>query len=316
MCGPRGRRGTSRRRRATCETWARARRGAPAWAPGPRQRLPCACLKNFARTALRAGTAGSRAARARRDDRASSEARPHGVRPSCRPLHCCCCPSRACWTPPECCTQVPQTRLVKHMQHDCCWQVQVLVGHGQLHHGPPGQAQLARHARARRRGQEASWAAQPSTSSCTRRAAVRDLQSWPTCSTPEERPPHDLSIGMRLVGAGSELPGCAALADEPSRAAAAMLLGARGLLRHSSLALKPQHSPNLSPRQIVLTVPHYPSPDPSPPSRAPRSPSSARSSPTLRCADSTPPPVPDQETESPRRERPGPASRHPTQGRG
>ena len=161
--------------------------------------------KNFARTALRAGTAGSRVARARRDDRASSEVRSHGVRPSCRPLHCCCCPSRAYWTPPECCTQVAQTRLVKHMQHGCCWQVLVLVGHGQLYHGPPGPGQLARHARARRRGQRTSWSASTSTSSCTRRAAVRDPQSWPTCSTPGERPPHDLSIGMRLVGAGSEL---------------------------------------------------------------------------------------------------------------
>ena len=159
------------------------------------------------------------------------------MRPSCRPLHCCCCPSRACWTPPECCTQVPQTRLVKHMQHDCCWQVQVLVGHGQLHHGPPGQAQLARHARARRRGQEASWAAQPSTSSCTRRAAVRDLQSWPTCSTPEERPPHDLSIGTRLVGAGSEPPGCAAWQTSP-----AVLLLPCCLARAASCATARLHS--------------------------------------------------------------------------
>ena len=51
--------------------------------------------KNFARTALRAGTAGSRVARARRDGRASSEVRSHGVRQSRRLLHCCCCPSRA-----------------------------------------------------------------------------------------------------------------------------------------------------------------------------------------------------------------------------
>ena len=40
------------------------------------------------------------------------------------------------------------------------------------------------------------------------------LQSWPTCSTPGERPPHDVSIGMRLVGAGSELLVRAAPADE------------------------------------------------------------------------------------------------------
>ena len=45
----------------------------------------------------------------------------------------------------------------------------------------------------------------PSTSCCTRRAGVLGLRSWPTCSTSGERPPQDLSIGVRFVGAGSEL---------------------------------------------------------------------------------------------------------------
>ena len=117
-------------------------------------------------------------------------------------------------TPPECCTQVAQTRLINHMQHDCCWQVRVPVDHEQLRHGPSGPGQLARHARARRRGQRTSWTTSTSTSSCTRRAAVRDPQSRPTCSTPGERPPRDLSIGMRIVGAGSERLARAAPADE------------------------------------------------------------------------------------------------------
>ena len=152
------------------------------------------------------GTAVGRVARARRDGRASSEARSHGAGSSRRPLRCCYCPSRAYRTPPMCCTQVAETKLVKHKHQDRCMLEMRLGHHEPLVCGGPGQAQLARHARARRRGQEASWAAQPSTSSCTRRAAVRDLQSsWPTCSTPGERPLHDLSIGMRLVSAGSEL---------------------------------------------------------------------------------------------------------------
>ena len=45
------------------------------------------------------------------------------------------------------------------MQHGYCWQVLMLVGHEQLRNGPPGPCQLARHARDRRRGQNASWAA-------------------------------------------------------------------------------------------------------------------------------------------------------------
>ena len=154
--------------------------------------------------APRAGATGSGVARAHRDGRASSEVRSHGMRQSRRPPHCCCCPTRAHSTPPECCTQVAQTRLIKHVQHDCCWQVRVPVDHEQLRRGPSGPGQLARHARARRRGQRTSWTTSTSTSSYTRRAAVRDLQSWPTCSTPGERPPRDLSIGMRIVGAGSE----------------------------------------------------------------------------------------------------------------
>ena len=108
--------------------------------------------KNFATTALRAGTAVGRVARARRDGRASSEARSHGVRPSCRPLRCCCCPSRAYWTPPVCCTQVAQTKLVEHKHHGCCWLLVVPVHHEQPRHDASEPSQLARRARARRRG--------------------------------------------------------------------------------------------------------------------------------------------------------------------
>ena len=105
------------------------------------------------------GTAVGRVARARRDGRASSEARSHGVGPSRRPLRCCCCPSRAYWTPPVCCTQVAETKLVKHNHQDRCMLEMRLGHHEPLVRGGPGQAQLARHARARRRGQNASWAA-------------------------------------------------------------------------------------------------------------------------------------------------------------
>ena len=45
------------------------------------------------------------------------------------------------------------------MQHGCCWQVLVPVGHEQLHHGPLGPGRLARRARLRRRGLSAGVAA-------------------------------------------------------------------------------------------------------------------------------------------------------------
>ena len=48
------------------------------------------------------------------------------------------------------CSVLAQQGAVEHMQHGCCWQVLVPVGHEQLQHGPSGPGQLARHARARR----------------------------------------------------------------------------------------------------------------------------------------------------------------------
>ena len=45
------------------------------------------------------------------------------------------------------CSAVAQRGAVQHMQHGCCWQVLVPVGHEQLHHGPLGPGRLARRAR-------------------------------------------------------------------------------------------------------------------------------------------------------------------------
>ena len=108
-----------------------------------------------------------------------------------------------------CCTQVAETKLVKHMQHGCCWQVLVPVGHEQLRHGPS----LVHLAQASSLDMlvlvgevsmqaglhtihillhEASW--------CTWSS------SWPTCSTSGERPPQDLSI--MVCGSSAQAPSC------------------------------------------------------------------------------------------------------------
>ena len=135
-------------------------------------------------------------------------------RPSGRPLRCCCCSSRACWPFALCCTAVAERGCIQHKHHGCCWLVLVLVHHEQLHRGVPGPVRLARRARARRQGRLCRLAWTPTTPCCSRTCGVRGLRSWPACSARGERPPRDLSRGVRIVGAGSELLGWAAPADE------------------------------------------------------------------------------------------------------
>ena len=48
-------------------------------------------------------------------------------------------------------------------------------------------------------------ACSPMRTCCTSTYGVLGLPSWPACSASGEWPPQDLSIGVRLVGAGSEL---------------------------------------------------------------------------------------------------------------
>ena len=90
---------------------------------------------------------------------AGSLARPCCVRPSGRPLRCCCCSSRACWPSALCCTAVAERGCVQQKHHGCCWLVLLPVHLEQLLRGAPGPAQLARRARARRRGRCAGWLA-------------------------------------------------------------------------------------------------------------------------------------------------------------
>ena len=74
------------------------------------------------------------------------------MRPSRRPLRCCCCSSRACWPSALCCTAVAERGCVQHKHHGCCWLVLLPVHLQRLLCGAPGPAQLARRARAHRRG--------------------------------------------------------------------------------------------------------------------------------------------------------------------
>ena len=74
-----------------------------------------------------------------------------------RPLRCCCCSSRACWPSALCCTAVAERGCVQHKHHGCCWLVLLPVHLQRLLRGAPGPAQLARRARARRRGRCAGW---------------------------------------------------------------------------------------------------------------------------------------------------------------
>ena len=41
------------------------------------------------------------------------------MRPSRRPLRCCCCSSRACWPSALCCTAVAERGCVQHKHHGC-----------------------------------------------------------------------------------------------------------------------------------------------------------------------------------------------------
>ena len=81
------------------------------------------------------------------------------MRPSRRPLRCCCCSSRACWPSALCCTAVAERGCVQHKHHGCCWLVLLPVHLEQILRGAPCPAQLARRARARRRGRCAGWLA-------------------------------------------------------------------------------------------------------------------------------------------------------------
>jgi len=94
---------------------------------------------------------------------------------------------------------------VEHDHQGCCL-LELRPGHHEpLLRDVPGPAQLSRHARARRQGQLCGLACSPMRTCCTSTYGVLGLRSWPTCCTSGERPPPDLSIGVRLVGAGSVL---------------------------------------------------------------------------------------------------------------
>ena len=67
--------------------------------------------------------------------------------------------SRACWPSALCCTAVAERGCVQQKHHGCCWLVLLPVHLEQLLRGAPGPAQLARRARARRRGRCAGWLA-------------------------------------------------------------------------------------------------------------------------------------------------------------
>ena len=129
-------------------------------------------------------------------------------------LCCCCCPSRACWPSACCCTGMAECVDVEHDHQGCCL-LELRPGHQEpLLRDVPGPAQLARHARARRQAQLCGLACSPMRTCCTSTYGVLGLPGWSTCCTSGERPPRDLSIGVRLVGAGSELLERAAPADE------------------------------------------------------------------------------------------------------
>ena len=53
---------------------------------------------------------------------------------------------------PHCALLLLRKEVLLSTCNICCWQVLVPVGHEQLRRGPPGPGQLARRARARRRG--------------------------------------------------------------------------------------------------------------------------------------------------------------------
>jgi hypothetical protein len=145
-----------------------------------------------------------RVARVARGGDASTSARSWCVRSSRRPLCCCCCPSRAGWPSACCCTGMAECVDVEHDHQGCCL-LELRPGHHEpLLRDVPGPAQLARHAiahaRARRQGQLCGLACSPMRTCCTSTYGVLGLWSWPTCCTSGERPPRDLSIGVRLVG--------------------------------------------------------------------------------------------------------------------
>ena len=115
----------------------------------------------------------------------------------CFVLHCCCgtrlCPAKAPWLLLAGAAACPSLTAPSW----CTW---------------PSPARSTRSCSSAR--SVCRLACTPTAPCCTRTCGVLGLRSWPACSTHGERPHRDLSLGVRIVNAGSELPRRAAPADE------------------------------------------------------------------------------------------------------